>query len=206
MTTAYGRHADDDTAELFPPQPQELGLAQQDGVDLDSDPFADDLTEQLAEKAPRQYVTRATVILGGLVLLVAGFLAGAQVQKNWGTSSTQGTGQFGNFPRTGASGFPGGLGGYGGQQGGTGTGTGGTGTGTGGGTTTTGTVKLVDGSTVYIQTANGTTVTIKTGGSTSVNVSQSGSLSDLKAGATVAIQGQTGSDGAVTATQITRTK
>jgi hypothetical protein len=159
-------------------------------VDLATDPFADDLTEQLAERAPRRLANRGTVVLGALVLLVAGFLAGAQVQKHWGTASTAqaSNNPFGNFPRTGASGFPA----LGGQQQ------------QAGGSATTGTVKLVDGNTVYIQTADGNTVTIKTSGTTSVQVS--GSLKDLKAGATVSVEGQTGSDGSVTATRITKTK
>ncbi|HKT03976.1 MAG TPA: DUF5666 domain-containing protein [Rugosimonospora sp.] len=196
MTTAYGRHSDDDTAELFQPR-QEDGRGE---VDLGSDPFADDLSDQLAERATKRYATRTTVILGALALLVVGFLAGAQVQKHWGTGTTAAGNGFGNLtqPRTGASGFPG-FGGFGNQAGGNSS-TGGS------GSATTGTVKLVDGTTVYLQTADGNTVTVKTSGSTSVQVSQAGSLKDLKAGATVSVDGQTGSDGSVTATRITRTK
>jgi hypothetical protein len=182
----------DDTTELYLRQPGE--------VDLAADPFADDLAEQLEERAPRRIANRGTVVLGVLALLVVGFLAGAQVQKHWGKTSTQSGSPFGNQngggPRAGASGFPG----FGNQNGAT-SGTGGT-----AGAATTGTVKLVDGNTVYIQTADGNTVTIKTSGSTSVQVSQAGSVKDLKAGATVSVEGQTGSDGAVTATRITRTK
>jgi hypothetical protein len=162
-------------------------------VDLATDPFDDDLTEQLAERAPRRLANRGTFVLGVLVLLVGGFVAGAQVQKHWGTApAAQASNPFGNFPRTGASGFPGAA--PGAVAGG------------GGGGATTGTVKLVDGNTVYIQTADGNTVTIKTSGTTSVQVSQAGSLKDLKAGATVSVEGQTGSDGTVTATRITKTK
>ena len=71
---------------------------------------------------------------------------------------------------------------------------------------TTGTVKLVDGTTVYLTTADGQTLIVKTTPSTSVNVNQAGSLKDLAPGATVTIQGQTGSDGSISATSITKTK
>jgi hypothetical protein len=185
------RHADD-TQEI---------ASVRDGaeVDLTEDPFADDLSDQLAAKAPRQIATRTTVILFAVFLAVGGFLAGAQVQKHWGKNSATtaggaagGAGQFaGGGVRAGASGFPG-AGGFGGGQSQASAGT-------------TGTVKLVDGDTVYIVTADGNTVVVKTNGSTSVQTSQAGSLKDLTAGATVTIQGQTGTDGSVTATKITKT-
>jgi hypothetical protein len=161
-------------------------------VDLATDPFEDDLAEQLEERAPRRLANRGTVVLGALVLVVAGFLAGAQVQKHWGTATTQAASPFGNFPRTGASGFPGGFGAQNSAA--------------ASASATTGTVKLVDGNTVYIQTADGNTVTVKTSGTTSVQVSQAGSVKDLTAGATVSVEGRTGSDGTVAATRITKTK
>ena len=160
-------------------------------IDLTSDPFADDLTEQLKARAPRRHANRTTAILGAVLLIVAGFLGGVQVQKHWGKTSTQATNPFGNttgFPNVGASGFPG----FNASQSAS--------------RPTTGTVKLVDGGTVYIQTADGRTVTVKTTSGTSVRNSQAGSLKDLSAGATVSIDGSTGSDGTVTATTITRTK
>jgi hypothetical protein len=196
MTTAHGRHADDQTAEL--PSPLVGEPADAEEVDLASDPFADDLTEQLKERAPRRLVTRTTAVLGAVLLVVAGFLGGVQVQKHWGKSGSQTTNPFGNmagFPTAGTSGFPD----FGANQGG----------GLPGGTAsgpTTGTVKLVDGDTIYIQTTDGRTVTVKTTGDTSVRVSQAGSLKDLNAGATVSVEGSTGSDGTVTATAVTRTK
>lgn len=228
MTTSYGRHADDDTAEIFPTvlaadpaepavfaagpadhallaaEPTEpavlvVGL---DGIDLAADPVDDDLTEQLAARAPKRYANRATVVLAGLLLLVGGFLGGVQVQKHFGKSSTQASNPFANSAAARSA-----LGRFG-AGGATGTGQnadapGGTGQ-NGSSTATTGTVKLVDGTTVYIQTANGDTVTVKTGTSTSVQVN--GALKDLAAGSTVTIDGQTAADGTVTATRITKTK
>lgn len=171
-----------------------------DGIDLDAAPLDDDLAEQLAARAPKRWANRATVVLAGLVLLVGGFLGGVQVQKHFGKSSAQTNNPFANSAAARNA-----LG----RFGGTGTGQGGTGqtgaTGQGGtGAATTGTVKLVDGTTVYIQTASGDTVTVKTGSNTSVQVN--GALKDLATGSTVSIQGQTGTDGTVTATSITKTK
>jgi hypothetical protein len=129
--------------------------------------------------------------------VVLGFLGGVQVQKHWGKSGSQTTNPFGNtgFPALGASGFPA----LGANPGGGST------SGAAGGATT-GTVKLVDGGTIYVQTADGRTVTVKTTSGTSVRVSQAGSLKDLSAGVTVSVDGNTSSDGTVTATTITRTK
>ncbi len=194
----FARHAadtsvDDPTRDLS----DEVSVRQLTDVDLSEDPFADDLAEQLQAAAPRRWATRTTLVLAGLVLLVGGFVAGAQVQKQWGgtgTASTAGAGGRGTgFPQAGAS-FPAGLFGRG-------QGTGGT---TTGGNSTTGTVKLVDGTTVYITTAAGQTVIVKTDGSTTVETP--GALSNLTAGSTVTVQGTTASDGSVTASRITKTK
>jgi hypothetical protein len=215
-----GRHADPaeyNTAELAPIDGTEIVPFAED-VDLASDPFADDLSDQLAARAPRRYYTRATAVLAGLVLLAAGFFAGAQVQKNYGTAAGASSSRTANGSnQAGGAGFgSGGFGGrQGGQTGGTGTGgaTGGTGQNGGGATgagaaanTTTGTVKLVDGTTVYIQTPDGNVVTVKTNGSTSVQVAQNGTLSDLTPGAQVSVEGSAGSDGTVTATKVTKAK
>jgi hypothetical protein len=213
-----GRHAD--TAELQPVDATAVVPYAED-VDLADDPFADDLSEQLAARAPRRYYTKATVILAGLVLLAGGFFAGAQVEKNYGTpvggssggtangSNLAGAGGAGGFGNVGGGGFAG-RGGTGQNSGGAGQNGGATGGGaTAGGAaanTTTGTVKLVDGTTVYIQTPDGNVVTVKTNGSTSVQVAQNGALSDLTPGAQVTVEGATGSDGTVTATKVTKAK
>jgi hypothetical protein len=210
-----GRHAD--TAELQPVDATAVVPYAED-VDLGSDPFADDLSDQLAARAPRRYYTRATAVLAALVLLAGGFFAGAQVQKHYGTSANASSGRTGNGSNL--AGGAGGFGNFGGGgfagRGGTGrTGAGQTGAGaTGAGApvggaaanTTTGTVKLVDGTTVYLQTPDGNVVTVKTNGSTSVQVAQNGALSDLTPGAQVTVEGAAGSDGTVTATKVIKAK
>ena len=156
----------------------------------DDDPFKDDLTEQLAARAPRRLANRATVILAGLVLVIGGFVAGAQVEKNFGhvgAASATPTA----LPTGGRGAFAGG-------------GLGGAAPSPPGGGATTGTVKFVDGTTVYVTTSNGDVVTVKTDGSTSIQLTQPGTVKDLPVGATVTVTGQAGGDGSVTATKITK--
>ena len=64
-------------------------------------------------------------------------------------------------------------------------------------------VKLVDGDTIYLQTADGNVVTVKTDGKTTVSTAKKGKVSDVKAGESVTAQGATGADGTVTATSVT---
>ena len=178
---------------------------------LDEDPFKDDLSQQLAAREPQRWANRATAILAGVVLLVGGFLGGTQVEKHWGhlspasgtgnSATNGGAGGGGAGAYAGGGNFGGGAGG--GGAGGTGAGGGGGGAGAG---ATTGTVKFVDGTTVYITTADGSVVTVKTDGSTAVQVTQQGTVKDLPVGSTVAVVGQTGSDGTVTASRIVKTK
>lgn len=180
---------------------REAALDRLDGgvVDLDEDPFDDDLADQLEQRAPRFTPNRLTLVLAAALLVVAGFVGGSLSQKQWGDSGgTTPTNPFAaGGPRNGASAFPGagpsGLpGGFGGQA--------------SAASSITGTVKLVDGTTVYIVTGDGRVITVKTSGSTSVQVAQKGSLADLSAGSTVTISGETGADGTVTASTITRAK
>jgi hypothetical protein len=158
----------------------------------------DDLAAELEKRAPRGIPGRTTLVLGGAVLVVAGFLGGVLVQKNYGTSAA-GSGNANALAnaiaarQNGGNGFAGGTGGSGGTGG----------TGGAARNATTGTVKLVDGTTVYITTADGETVTVKTSGTTTVRTEQAGALADVPVGATVSIQGTTGTDGVVTATAVT---
>jgi hypothetical protein len=162
---------------------------------LDDDPFDDDLAAQLARRASRP-PTRLTLGLGGVVLVVAGFIGGVLVEKGRPTNSSGNN----NTPSISGTGFPGRFGGGAG-----GNGSGGAG-GQGAASTITGTVKFVDGTTVYITTSDGQTVTVKTNSTTTVQSQQTLNLSDLAVGATVSVRGSTGSDGTVTATQVTTTK
>jgi hypothetical protein len=150
----------------------------------------DDLAAELEKRAPRGVPGRTTLVLAGAVLVVAGFLGGVLVQKNYGTSAVP-LGNAVAARQNGGNALPGGTGGGGGTGG------------TGARNATTGTVKLVDGTTLYITTVDGETVTVKTSGTTTVRTEQTIALADVPVGATVSIQGTTGTDGVVTATQVT---
>jgi hypothetical protein len=178
-----------------------MTLEMQDDSTLDTlevDPFDDDLSAELAKRAPRGAPGRTTLALGGAVLIVAGFLGGVVVQKNWGTTTPS--------ANAGAGAGAGAGGGFAGR-GGTGTASAAPG-GTRGGAAapTTGTVKFVDGTTVYLTTATGETITVKTTGTTTVRTEQTTSLADIPVGATVSVTGTTDADGNLTATQVTTTK
>jgi hypothetical protein len=192
---------------------------------LRTSPFDGDLAEELAAAEPRQdrrRIPSATLSLAAGVLVVAGFVGGVQADKHWGTKQTptgfgrlagaagQGGGAYpglgGGTGRRGAYGQGGGFGQGGSGQGG-GFGQGGATSKTNGaavpGTGTTGTVKLVDGDVIYVQTADGI-VRVKTTGATKVSVTRSAKVKDLKAGASVVVQGAPAQDGSVTATTVTQ--
>jgi hypothetical protein len=184
-----------------------------------ADESRDGLAEELAHAAPKRWWNRGTVVLAGLVLLAGGFVGGVQVQKNWGTQPS-GTGfPGGTFNGGGAGRYGGGTGGagrygagaYGGGALGGGAGAPGGGAAPQGGAQvassgTIGTVKLVDGSTIYVQTQDGNLVTVNTNGKTTVSAASKSTLKNIKAGQKVTVQGAAGSDGSVTATSVTTTK
>ncbi len=156
-----------------------------------------DLAAELASAAPRRWWNKATLALGAAALLVGGFVAGAQVQQAYGQPSTP----TGVRPTGGAGLFGGNAGGNlgGGRQPGAGSTT-------AAAATTTGKVKLVDGTTVYVETSSGDVITVRTNGQTRVESSSPGSLKDLAAGDSVSVQGPSSGDGTVTATTVTETK
>ncbi len=164
----------------------------------------DDLVAGLAKAKRGPWLTRSTGILLALVLTCGGFLAGVQVQQRFGTGSGTAAGAAtGNRPAGGYRGnFGGGQGGYNlpggfpgapqGQNGGQQTAA----------APITGKIKLVDGTTVYIETTDGRVLTIKTGENTTVQATEKITLKDLAAGTAITVQGTT-QDTTVTATSIT---
>lgn len=164
--------------------------------DITGEAPMDDLVAGLAKANRGPWLTRSTGTMLALVLALGGFLAGIQVQKNFGTTAvaaTPGGGATGNRPggfRGGTGAFPGGQQGAipGGQQ--------------AAAAPITGKVKLVDGTTVYLETSDGRLLTVKTGDTTTVQTTDKITLKDLAAGTEVTVQGTT-SDTTVTATTIT---
>jgi hypothetical protein len=158
----------------------------------------DDLSVGLARASSKPWFSKTSLVLAALVLLTAGFLVGLQVAPTSSTAAAPSGFNRGNFPG-GAEGFPGGF---------TGQGRTGTGNSNGNGASTreatTGKIKLVDGKTVYVELADGTLVTVKLTDTT--KVLSTATAKDLQAGTSVSVQGQTGSDGTITAGTITQTK
>jgi hypothetical protein len=153
---------------------------------LSTSPFDDDdLVARLAAAPPRRRAPVATVLLGAGVLLVAGFAAGVRADRGWGASqrpaSASVLGQL--AARGGGQGFQG-LGQRGGDA-----------------NATTGTVRLVDGDTIYVQTSSGI-VRVRTSRSTKVTVAKKAAAKDLRTGSRVVVHGTPGQDGTVTATSV----
>ncbi|MFG2721946.1 hypothetical protein ACGFW5_27205 [Streptomyces sp. NPDC048416] len=168
-------------------------------------PDARDISAELSAP-PRPRLPWLTLLLsGGLVAGIA-FAAGALVEKgqHQGSSATQrtpaaagrGASQAGQRPGFGSG--QSGQSGQGGQRQG-----GGTGAAAAGGLTI-GTVKLVDGSTIYVTDTQGNVVKVTTAGSTQVTESKSGKVSDLQPGQTVTVRGSQNATGDVAATTVTQ--
>lgn len=147
------------------------------------------LEVELAAAASQRWWNRWTVYLVGAALVLGGFIGGIEMQKAYGSSeSPVASGPQGQRGNGGYGGFPGG----------------GAVPSTAASRPTTGTVKLIDGTTVYVQTESGEVVTVRTNEETAVAVA--GALKDLKAGDKVTVQGQTDGAGTVTATTVTGSK
>jgi uncharacterized protein DUF5666 len=152
-------------------------------------PVGGDIDQELTQA--KRGVGKVTIGLGVAVLVVAAFFGGIWVHSAT-ASSTPAPAAQGARPNGGTgrgvppSGVPGAGGGAGGFRGGT-----------------VGTIDHIDGTTVYVKMQNGTVVKVTTTDTTKVEVSQPGKLTDLKPGATVAVQGQRAEDSSVAAQTIT---
>jgi len=162
----------------------------------------DDLGAALA-KRPRARIPSLTLML--IVLLVAGggFIGGEYAGKNdassgSGLSAAALRSAFAGRSSTGAS--PGASTSAGGSR------TGFTGGGGffGSGGATIGSIKLVDGTTIYVETTSGSIVQVSTTAATKVTLSMTGTVKDLQPGEEVIVSGTTKSNGTVAATTISQ--
>jgi hypothetical protein len=192
--------------ELLDDSTQQLMLSPEEI--LAEPPDARDIGAELAAP-PRRKLPWLSLLLAAGVIAAGSFAGGALVEKNNNSGSSSAASAFaklrsgaaggaGGFSRTGAGGTgtgsgTGGAGGFGGGFGGAG----------GAGGATTGTVKLVDGNTIYVSNSSGNIVKITAGGSTSVSIAKSGTVSQIEPGQTVTVRGTTDSSGNVDATSIT---
>ena len=147
----------------------------------------DDLTAGLAKAKRQPWLTRSTGIMLGLVIACAGFLAGVKVQQAYGSTDTGST-----RAGTGAN-----LPGFGNRQAGSGA--------PSAAAPVTGKIKLIDGTTVYIEIADGTLITVKTTASTVVQTAKTVTLKDLAVGTEVRVQGASAGTETLSATAITAT-
>lgn len=196
---------------------EEPGNGIGDLLDVPLSPLGNDdkLTAVLGRR-PRAKLPALTLLLAALVVAVAGFIGGILVGKHYGSS---GSGRLGGLSQLAAGGTNGsaasGRGTSGGARAGSGAGlrivggaasagAGGAG-GAGGlaaGNATIGTIKLVDGSTVYVQTSAGDIVQVSTSKATKVTASSTVPVKDLQPGETVVVEGSKNSSGGVSATSI----
>ena len=140
---------------------------------------------------PNKRVTPVTIALAAIVMLVVGFVAGAQYQKHTGGSDTgtQGSGL--------AAGGPGGRTAPGGQgaQGGT----------DAAGQPTFGEVAGKDGNVLTVTDASGNSVKVKLTTDSKVTRTANARASDVHPGDSVVVQGTKGSNGTITASTVRST-
>jgi hypothetical protein len=175
-----------------------------DLLGLLSSPLDDDDLTAVLTRRPRAKLPSMTLALAAIVVLSAGFLVGAMVGKHYGNSGSSNlAAEFRGLAatRAGASASP-----SAGASGGAGSGFAGRGGGAfGGGNATIGTIKLIDGATVYVQTTAGDIVQVATSAGTKVTVSTTVPVKDLQPGETVIVEGSKNSKGAIAATSISQT-
>ncbi|MFE5769663.1 DUF5666 domain-containing protein [Streptomyces sp. NPDC056485] len=179
-------------------------------------PDTRDISAELAAP-PRPRLPWLTLVLSGGVVAGLAFTGGVLVEKGH-LRDSPGTGSAGRNFAAGA----GGQGRTGSAQGGAGaTGQGRTGSGTGSGQSggrqgfgsapggpgagagvTTGTVKLVDGTTLYVTDAQGNVVKVTTDTNTQITQAKSGKVSDLQPGQTVTVRGSQNPAGDLAATTV----
>ncbi len=184
------------------------GNSLDDLLEVLSSPLDDDDAELTAvlTRRPRAKLPSLTLVLAAIVVASAGFLGGAMVGKHYGSSGTGNLAAFRGLAARASASASGGTGGTGAGTGSsTGSGFGGRGGLFGGGNATVGTIKLIDGRTVYVQTTAGDIVQVATSAGTKVTVSSTVSVKDLQPGETVIVQGSKNSSGAIAATSISQT-
>lgn len=149
-------------------------------------------------RRPRAKLPSLTLVLAAIVVASAGFLGGALVGKHYGSSGSSAAAAFSRFAgaRASASASTGS---------GSATGLGGRTGAFGAGNATVGTIKLIDGATVYVQTTAGDIVQVATSAGTKVTVSSTVPVTSLRPGQTVIVEGSKNSSGAVAATSISQT-
>jgi len=182
---------DDDDLGVLP------GPLGNDDLGVLSSPLGnDDELAAVLTRRSRAKLPSLTLVLAALVVASAGFLGGIVVGKHYGSSGS-------GSPASAFSRFAAGASATAGARFGSGAGLGGGGFTAG--NATIGTIKLIDGGTVYVQTTAGDIVQVSTSAGTRVTASSTVPVKDLQPGETVIVQGSKNSRGGVTATSISQT-
>jgi hypothetical protein len=161
---------------------------------LATPPDARDVSAELAAP-PRRKLPWLSLVLAGGVIATGAFAGGVWYQ--------QGQAPSGKSSSSRAAAAPAAAGGYG--QGGGRRGSQGQGQGQGQGGQpgfARGTVKAVDGNTVYLTDANGNTIKVTTADSTKVQLNKEGKVADLQPGQSVTVVGTPDSNGGYNASQL----
>jgi hypothetical protein len=154
------------------------------------DEFGEDLgdePEPLPISARRRRLSAVTAALALAAVGAAGFYAGVVVQKHQKSSGSTATAAAAFASRLGRAGAGAGGAGF---------------AGTGGPNRVAGTVKLIDGSNIYVTDAQGNTVKVATGSGAQFSKTVAGALSDVKIGDRVTVTGPQGADGTYQAQQV----
>ena len=163
----------------------------------------DDDEEDLPVRPVRKRLGPWSLALVGAVVAAGAFYGGVLVEKNHVSSSTSASAAArGRNAGTTATTTAGGRGATGAGTA-TGAGAGAAAAAGGAGTGATfGTVKLVDGTNVYVQDATGNITKVATNAQSTITITSTGTAKDIKPGDTVVVTGTTGSDGTVTANAV----
>jgi len=164
--------------------------AEDDGEpDLLSAPIDDsDLAQTLARTRGRPRPSATTTVLAALLLAAVAFTGGVFARTAMAPAAATSAGRSTATGTSGGAAAARNFGGAGGAS----------------GAAATGTVQLVDGTTVYVQTATGGVTKILTSPGTTIRVTTTGTVKDLTPGTTVVVQGTRDADGTVQASGITQ--
>ncbi|MFF4384093.1 hypothetical protein [Kitasatospora sp. NPDC001547] len=161
---------------------------------LATPPDARDVSAELAAP-PRRKLPWLSLVLAGGVIATGAFAGGVWFQQNHGSTG----GKASARPAAAAAAAGGGYGQNNSRRGGQG----GQGQGQGGQPGfARGTVKAVDGTTVYLTDTNGNTIKVTTGDATKVQLNKEGKVADLLPGQSVTVVGTPDADGGYTAGQL----
>jgi hypothetical protein len=165
----------------------------------------DDDEEDLPVRPVRKRLGPFSLLLIGAVVAAGAFYGGVVTEKNH-VSATTVTAAAASRARTAATTAGGagatGAAGAAGRTGAAGAAGAGGAAAAGGAGATIGTVKLIDGTNVYVQDATGTITKVATTAQSTISITSTGTTKNIKPGDTVVVTGPTAADGTVNATSI----